>query len=102
LFYGWFRYYQYNKFQQSWILYASLCVIEGISIAMGFVFFMLLKVRVHLIWTSFAILPIVVGAFLLFLGNWISNDYFFYDKKGDAQAAEKDRDITKIVDETNA
>jgi hypothetical protein len=42
LFYGWFRYYQYNKFQQSWIIYAGLIIIEGISIAIGFVFFILL------------------------------------------------------------
>lgn len=42
LFYGWFRYYQYIKFQQTWIIYAGLVFIEGISIAIGFVFFMLL------------------------------------------------------------
>jgi hypothetical protein len=42
MFYGWFRYYQYTNFQQTWIIYASLSVIEGISIAMGFVFFILL------------------------------------------------------------
>jgi hypothetical protein len=42
MFYGWFRYYQYIKFQQTWVIYASLAVIEGISIAMGFVFFILL------------------------------------------------------------
>jgi len=78
MFYGWFRYYLYTNFQQTWVIYASLAVIEGISIAIGFVFFILLQVKQHLIWTSFAILPIVVGTFLFFLGNWISNDYFFY------------------------
>ena len=59
----------------------SLTIIEGISIALGFVFYGLLVVRVHLIWTSFAIIPAVVGTFLLFLGIWISNDYFVYEKK---------------------
>ena len=44
-------------------------------------FYGLLHVRVHLIWTSFAILPAVTGTFLLFIGNWISNDYFFYQPK---------------------
>ena len=42
LFYGWFRYYQHIQFKQNVILYASLGVIEGISIAIGFVFFKLL------------------------------------------------------------
>ncbi len=59
----------------------SLTIIEGISIALGFVFYGLLVVRVHLIWTSFAIIPAIVGTFLLFLGIWISNDYFVYEKK---------------------
>ena len=62
-------------------LFVSLTIIEGISIALGFVFYGLLVVRVHLIWTSFAIIPAVVGTFLLFLGIWISNDYFVYEKK---------------------
>jgi|LauGreDrversion4_2_1035121.scaffolds.fasta_scaffold40601_3 hypothetical protein len=67
---------------------------------MGFVFFKLMDVKVHLIWTSFAILPVVVGTFIFFIGNFISNDYFFYDPKfvvpdaskvGDAsQKAEKE------------
>jgi hypothetical protein len=39
-------------------------------------------VKVHLIWTSFTILPVVAATFLVFLGNYISNDYFFYGKKG--------------------
>jgi hypothetical protein len=38
-----------------------------------------MDVKVHLIWTSFAILPFIVGTFIFFLGNLISNDYFFYD-----------------------
>jgi hypothetical protein len=46
---------------------------------MGFVFYKLMDVKVHLIWTSFAILPFVVGTFIFFFGNLISNDYFFYD-----------------------
>lgn len=57
-------------------------IIEGISIAMGFVFFKLMEVKVPLIWTSFVILPFVVGTFIFFIGNFISNDYFFYDPKG--------------------
>ncbi len=63
-------------------LFAKFIVIEGISIALGFVFFGLLDVKVHLLWTSFAILPVVAVSFLIFIGNFISNDYFFYDKKG--------------------
>jgi hypothetical protein len=63
------------------ILYAGFVIIEGISIALGFVFFKLLNVTVHLICTSFAILAVLVGTFIFFLGNFISNDYFFYDPK---------------------
>jgi hypothetical protein len=54
-------------------------LIELTSVCLGFVFYGLLEVKVHLIWTSFTILPVVVGTFLVFLGNYISNDYFFYD-----------------------
>ena len=82
LFYGWFRYYKQKcNFVPNIILFASLVVIEGISIAMAFVFHILLTVDAKLIWTSFVILPAVVGTFLLFYGNWISNDYFFYEQK---------------------
>jgi hypothetical protein len=57
-------------------------IIEGVSIALGFVFYGLIDVKVHLIWTSFAILPAVAASFLLFYGNWKSNDYFFYENGG--------------------
>jgi len=83
LFYAWFKYYQYTKYQQTLTLYAGFAIIEGICIAMGFVFFKLLDVKVHLIWTSFAILPVIVGTFIFFLGNLVSNDYFFYDPKAE-------------------
>jgi hypothetical protein len=79
LFYAWFRYYRYSKYQQTILLYAGFALIEGISIAMAFVFFKLMDVKVPLIWTSFVILPCVVGTFIFFIGNFISNDYFFYD-----------------------
>ncbi len=79
LFYGWFRYYKQKcNFVPNIILFASLFLIEGISVAMAFVFYKLLSVNATLIWTSFTILPLVVGTFLLFYGNWITNDYFFY------------------------
>lgn len=81
LFYCWFRYFQSKKYTADFKLMISFIVIEGVSIALGFVFFGLLNVRVHLIWTSFVILPAVLGTFLLFIGHWISNDYFFYDPK---------------------
>jgi len=81
LFFAWFRYFQVSNYRLTPKLYISLGIIEGVSIALGFVFYGLLNVRVHLIWTSFAILPAVVGTFLLFLGNWISNDYFIYEQK---------------------
>jgi len=69
------------------ILFASLLIIEGISIAMAFVFHILLTVDAKLIWTSFVILPAVVGSFLLFYGNWLSNDYFFYEQKKSSAGA---------------
>ena len=46
--------------------------------------------KVHLIWTSFTILPVVVATFLVFLGNYISNDFFFYDQKGASAAKEEE------------
>jgi hypothetical protein len=49
-------------------------------VAMAFIFYKLLAVNATLIWTSFTILPLVVGTFLLFYGNWITNDYFLYSK----------------------
>jgi hypothetical protein len=89
LFYGWFRYYKQRcKFVPNLILFASLLIIEGISIAMAFVFHILLTVDAKLIWTSFVILPAVVGTFLIFYGNWLSNDYFFYEKKKSTNPAQ--------------
>jgi hypothetical protein len=38
-------------------------------------------VKVNLIWTSFTILPLVAGSFLIFMGNFISNDYFIYETR---------------------
>jgi hypothetical protein len=79
-FYGWFRYYKLKcNFMPNMIILASLLIIEGISIAMAFVFHIFLSADTKLIWTSFVILPGVVGSFLLFYGNWLSNDYFFYE-----------------------
>jgi hypothetical protein len=89
LFYGWFRYYKQRcKFVPNLILFASLLIIEGISIAMAFVFHILLTVDAKLIWTSFVILPAVVGTFLIFYGNWLNNDYFFYEKNKSANPAQ--------------
>jgi hypothetical protein len=95
LFFAWFRYYQHSKYQQTIFLYAGFVIIEGISIAMGFVFYKLMDVKVHLIWTSFAILPVVVGTFIFFVGNFISNDYFFYDQKATQTDALKVNDISQ-------
>lgn len=53
--------------------------------------------KVHLIWTSFTILPVVVGTFLVFLGNYISNDYFFYDQK--AAKKEQIEEAIQVWDE---
>ena len=69
-------------------------MIEGISICIGFVFYYLLEVKGHIIWTSFAILPVVICSYVFFLANWISNDYFVYDPKN----APKEVEITKVVD----
>ena len=96
LFFAWFRYYKYTKYQQTMLFYAGFAVIEGISIAMGFVFYKLMDVKVHLIWTSFVILPFVVGTFIFFFGNLISNDYFFYDQKTNPPQA--NADATRVVD----
>ena len=81
LFFGWFRYYKERcNLVPNIILCAALFLIELASVAMAFIFYKLLAVNVTLIWTSFTILPLVVGTFLLFYGNWITNDYFFYSK----------------------
>jgi hypothetical protein len=81
LFFGWFRYYKEKcNFVPNIILCVALFLIELISVAMAFIFYKLLAVNETLIWTSFTILPLVMGTFLLFYGNWITNDYFFYSK----------------------
>lgn len=102
LFFAWFRYYQYSKYQQTIILYAGFVIIEGISIAMGFVFYKLMDVKVHLIWTSFAILPVVVGTFIFFIGNFISNDYFFYDPKFVVAEASKVGDVSQKAEKSES
>ncbi len=45
LFYGWFKYYKHTKYQQTMILYIGFGIIEGISIAIAFVFYVLLDVK---------------------------------------------------------
>jgi hypothetical protein len=77
--YAWFRKYRNSKYEITKSITASFILIELISIAMGFIFYGLLEVKVHIIWTSFVILPAVACTFILFLGNFISNDYFFYE-----------------------
>jgi hypothetical protein len=102
LFYGWFKYYKHTKYQQTMILYAGFAIIEGVSIAIAFVFYVLLEVKEHIIWTSFVILPIVFGTFIFFMGNFISNDYFFYDEKKKGEPVEKKQDTTRVIDEGTA
>lgn len=81
LLYGWYRYYSVKcNFVPNMTLLASFLVIEGVSIAMGFVYNKLLTVNTNLIWTSFVILPAVLATFLVFLANWQNNDFFFYSQ----------------------
>jgi hypothetical protein len=80
--YGWYRYYSVKcNFVPNMTLLASFLFIEGVSIAMGFVYNKLLSVNSNLIWTSFVILPGVLATFLVFFANWQNNDYFFYSQK---------------------
>lgn len=53
--------------------------IEVISIALGFIFFGAIEVKARVIWTSIVLLPLTAATYLLFIGNWKSNDYFFYE-----------------------
>ena len=79
--YGWYRYYSVNcNFVPNITLLASFLVIEGVSIATGFVYNKLLTINTNLIWTSFLILPAVLATFLVFMANWQNNDFFFYSK----------------------
>ena len=80
LFYFWFRYFQHVAYQITWKIYTLFGIIEVISIVIGIILFASLGFKVHLIWTSFIMLPVVFGTYLLFLGIWISNDFFFYEK----------------------
>lgn len=59
--------------------YTMLIIIEIISAGLGIIFYIVLSTRVHIIWTSFLILPVITATFLLFIGIWISNDYFIYE-----------------------
>ncbi len=82
LLYGWLKYFTTKcNYVPNFALFASFLFIEGVSIAMGFVYNKLLGVDSNLIWTSFVILPAVIATFLVFLANWQSNDYFFYQQK---------------------
>lgn len=56
-----------------------LAVIEGASAGLGLIFYFVIAASVDVVWTSFLILPVVVATFMLFIGIWISNDYFIYE-----------------------
>ena len=80
LFYSWFVYYRENKYKLNLKLYIGIAVIEIVSIILGIIFFGAIEVKIHIIWTSFIILPLVVMSYMIFIGIWISNDYRIYEK----------------------
>jgi len=55
--------------------------IESASVVLGIVLYSLVEVKISLIWTCFAMLPLEIITFIIFLGKWITNDYMFYEKK---------------------
>jgi hypothetical protein len=79
LLYAWYRYFERLRFQANKKLYLNLLAIEGVSIALGFIFFGAIEVKASVLWTSIVILPLTAATYLLFIGNWKSNDYFFYE-----------------------
>ena len=54
-------------------------MIEIISLILGIIFYNIVASKITIIWTSFVILPVAMGCYLLFIGIYIKNDYFFYE-----------------------
>ncbi len=93
LFYAWYREFSTNGYRINWPFFASLGIIEALSVLMSVIVFWLLDVSINLIWVTFGIMPIVVGSFLLFIGNYKSNGckvYTTQKEEGSSSLVEKD------------
>jgi hypothetical protein len=77
-FYAWVSFYVTQDYKPDRKFFAIFAALELISITMGITIFCLLDVSLHIIWVSFTLLPIVLGTFLLFLYNFLSNHCRIY------------------------
>lgn len=77
LFFGLFRFHRFEGYRITSDTLLSLALIELVSICLEWFIYSLLEIKNDEIWTTFILLPLIVGSFILLLGNFISNDYHF-------------------------
>ena len=53
--------------------------IQVVSTIFGVILFSLMEVKVHLIWTSFTFLPIIISTFVAWYSIWAKNDYCIFE-----------------------
>jgi hypothetical protein len=80
LFFGLFRFHRFEGYRITSDTLLSLALIELVSICLEWFIYSLLEIKNYEIWTTFILLPLIVGSFILLLGNFISNDYHFTKK----------------------
>eukprot|EP00347_Sterkiella_histriomuscorum_P011682 403371513 len=107
LFYAWYLYFKEQKYILGIRLYVGLVAIETTCICLGVFFYSVIPGGMHIIWTSFIILPGVVMTYMIFLGKWIANDYQFYQKgnaepqQNYAQAAQVSNGPSQAINNNN-
>jgi hypothetical protein len=80
LFFGLFRFHRFEGYRITSDTLLSLALIELVSLCLEWFIYSILDIKNDEISTTFILLPLIVGSFILLLGNFISNDYHFMMK----------------------
>jgi hypothetical protein len=97
LFFGLFRFHRFEGYRITSDTLLSLVLIELVSICLEWFIYSLLEIKNDEIWTTFILLPLIVGSFILLLGNFISNDYHFMMISGNDNTVIRGRKQISII-----
>lgn len=78
LYYSWFKNFKALNYQLNKFMWIYLGIIAGLSALLGFIFYGVASIKLHIIWTTFLILSVDAATFLVFIGTYIKNDFCLY------------------------